>query len=206
MAEVEILYKSHDSTNWRQGDPMVIRPPGVYVPPHEYEKWVRESVEPPAIANLGQNLRAIHRRFVSRVRFVLSDPPMKEVLHYSRRGMGRGEAANRMDDEKRAHDLCLELGYDTNWGFDDVLTHAVLLADLDIAECNELLCTPTDEGEHPWAPRKRRGKRGYCVHYERILTKDTVERVHDPNERVRPPRGKPSVVLARFIPEVMEPI
>jgi hypothetical protein len=284
MSEVEILYKVNDTNTWRDGDPMVIKPPGIYLTSGDYYQWSKGK-EPEGITALGPNIRAIHRRFIGRVRYALEGPTIEEAMmdEYGEQieraanrvteaasvsipqliqsearniiatlvGVGslkelearyastksklealskvppeqirerylqgmknkqaqalsilRRQAQSSIDDIKLAHDKCLELGYDTNWGFDDVLTHAVMLSDVDPACCNDLLCTPTDENVKAWSKRKRRARRGYCIHYERILTKETIDKVRDPKERVRPPRGKPSVTLATFTKEVMEP-
>lgn len=199
MDVVEVAYKVHDSTGdrricWKDGMPILAKPPGYFVTGAEFVEWVRSGDPPEGVLNLPRKVRDEHTRFVGMVRYAISKPMIEDAARIiqgqrTKRIRAR-EAADLLKTHSDLYEKISALGYDTNWGFEDRRVHGVMISNAAPDQLEDILSEVEDRDQHPMAPRKIIARRAFKIPYEELFSSESVEVIQAPDHRLVLPRGK----------------
>ena len=175
----EICIKIGNSTGggYQDGDVISVKPDGVLIPPGGMVAWIRNNVEPPALSTIPQYMADDMRRRISGLQFLLENTA-EDIA--AGKNISVESAALEKTEALKDQDLFETLGYDSNWGWEDLkLFHVVRVDDVSLADMLEF----TSQRRGVDYKAEPISKRGHRVDYENLHDAAMLELIR--NQAVR---------------------
>ena len=184
----EVLYRIGQSDSWVDGDPVEVRPSGVFITEAEFASWL-EGSEPSSISTLRPQRAARMRGFARRIK-TLIDPALDMGAVAAASLITTQEVADQRADALAIRDKIASMGgVDSTWGFEELRKMSVMIADLSLDEIEEMTSTVEDIPEGRINPVFVR-RRPAFVDYRSLLSGDSVADIVNPETLVVPARGE----------------
>lgn len=184
----EISYKVGDGGSWKDGQPVEVRPSGVFVTEAEFTSWLSGS-EPSSIATLRPQKAAKMRRFVQRMK-TLIDPNIDiEAVAAASLITTADAEAHRVDALAIRQKIATFGGVDSTWGFEELRKMSVMIVDLSLEEIEEATSIVETLPEGEIIPRLT-SRRPKIVDYRSLLSADSIDTITNPDTLVVPARGE----------------
>jgi hypothetical protein len=184
----EVLYRIGNDGAWRDGDPVEVRAPGVFVTEAEFSAWLTGS-EPSSIAALRAQSAQRMRDFAKRMRTLL-DGSVDVAALAAASSIEEDEVQRAIAD---AHSIRARIaaagGVDSTWGFEELRRMSVMIADLSLDEIEDMtsMMEQLPDGQlNPVLVRRR----AQFVDYRTLLSAGSIDNILDPDVLVVPARGE----------------
>jgi len=188
----EVSFKVGDSGNYRDGDVLIFAPTGILLSPAEITAWFASGTTPAAWSTIpAYKQRRVRRRLLI-TKWLTEHSPAEivaEGFHVDLAGAVKLKASAQAD-----RDDYLLVGYDTNWGREDLKVHGAVRVDgitadhvFELLECDEA------ESHRP----NQIGKRRWRIRYRNYLGAGVIANLEDKEARVEAIRSV-SAPLAAF--------
>ncbi len=191
----EVLFKVGDSGSWRDGEPIVAKPSGLYISADDWLSWVnldgpRLGTPPPGYKGLRRRQREIHRRYAFQARLLLA-PNLGTRKSFL--GSWADRDPDELEDQAKVYEHALlnikEMGYDTNWGFEERRRHGIMTVEMSLEDVEDALAPPIDMGRSPLGPRHEKRRRGVRMKFRETYSEDTVLNFETPGRPFYVPRS-----------------
>ena len=184
----EVLYRIGASASWVDGDPVEVRPAGVFVTEAEFAAWLA-GTEPTSIATLRPQRAARMRSFLQRIKTLIADDFDAEQIAAASSIETDEVELQRRDALAIRDKIALMGGVDSTWGFEELRKMSVMIADLSLDEIDEMTSTVEEIPQGAVNPVLVR-RRPAFVDYRTLLSGGSIDDILDPEILVVPARGE----------------
>lgn len=197
--KVEVQIKVGDNESWKDGMPIGVRPLGRLWTPAEVKAFVDDDTPPPGFDTLPKARQNVIRRRLRQVKWLTN--PSREVrdLIQRRPRLSPEDAQARIDEAKQLVQRVKDHGLDINYGFEELKAFGIVIAEVAWDEVDDILDEGTDMNVHPFAPRKRAGRRLHRVPYETLMSGTTVGHFRDKNHTLVVNRAATAIPFANLL-------
>lgn len=209
---VEVLCKINDSPNyatdpvngWRDGAVIEVKAPGFYFTDVEVTDYLDNDIVPASWASMRQHDQDVIARRLNQIKYLVE--PGRTALEVTT--IRWPDDPNNVDHLATAQQMIAQAeetkfqlatyGLDSNWGWNDLRVHGVVLVDVDWNDYLNVTDPPIDTALHPVAMVQNEHRRRYRCMYETFTNASYQADLRDPSIWVAAPRAMTPRTRADF--------